>query len=61
MQLCVTLSVVCPHYRFGVIVCPRVYWCSPAQREASGDIYALTETTNSQCKVAAPHTSSSGL
>lgn len=45
--LCVTVSVVCPHYRFGVIVYPRVRRCSPAQQEAIGGVCALIGTTDS--------------
>lgn len=33
---CVRMSLVCPHYRFRVIVCPRICGCSPAQQEATG-------------------------
>lgn len=44
VAVCDCVSVLCPH-RFGVIVQePR---CAPAQQEASGGIYALTQTANS--------------
>lgn len=57
MHDCVCL--VRPHYRWGVIVCPRVRRCSPAQQEASGDI-SPTETANSPGCLLRP-TSSPGL
>ena len=48
-----SMSVVCPRYCFGVIARLRACLHSPTQQGASGDGYALTETTNSPHRVAA--------